>query len=81
MNTPPSVHTKRQLAQEMEKIEDPFYLNILTSLSDKEVIQILSESDPNSPQPPPLKRQRPFYSRADKLIQELNENYVEIAEI
>lgn len=57
------------------------YLLFLSSLCDEEVERLLSESDTNSPQPPPLKRQKPFHSRTDTLIQVLNREYEEIAEI
>ena len=57
------------------------YLHFLSSLCDEEVKRILSESDTNSPQPPPVKRQKPFHSRTDALIQVLNREYDETAEI
>jgi len=57
------------------------YLLFLSSLCDEEVERLLSESDTNSPQPPPIKRQKPFHSRTDALIQVLNREYEEIAEI
>ena len=72
---------KRNLAKELEMDITTNYLHFLSSLCDEEVERILSESDTNSPQPPPVKRQKPFHSRTDALIQVLNKEYDEIAEI
>ena len=76
--TPPS---KRNLAEEIDMDTIINCLHFLSSLCDEEVENILSESDTNSPQPPPLKRQKPFHSRTDALIQVLNREYEEVAEI
>ena len=85
MNTPSPINTQRQLATAMNQFTDQDIINIdlLSILTDKEVevIHILSESDTNSPQPPPIKRQKPFHSRTDALIQVLNQEYEEVAEI
>ena len=73
---------KRDLAREIEMDLSINYLHFLSSLNDKEVERILScTEDTNSPQPPPIKRQKPFHSRTDTLIQVLNREYEEIAEI
>jgi len=64
MNTPSPIHTKRQLATEMNQLtnQDIIHLDLLSLLTDKEVevIHILSEAE-ESPKPPPIKRQKPFY--------------------
>lgn len=73
-----NTHTpsKRQLADDIERNVDIDYIHFLTSLCDDEVERILSCTETtNSPQPPPLKRQRPFHSRTDALIHVLNEEY------
>jgi hypothetical protein len=72
---------KKTLSREIEMDTTTDYLLFLSSLCDEEVERLLSESDTNSPQPPPLKRQKPFHSRTDTLIQVLNREYEEIAEI
>ena len=78
-NTQTTPQSKRNLAKEIEMDTTINYLHFLSSLCD--VKRILSESDTNSPQPPPIKRQKPFHSRTDALIQVLNREYEEIAEI
>ena len=80
-HTQTTPNSKRNLAKEIEMDITTNYLHFLSSLSDEEVERILSQSDTNSPQPPPIKRPKPFHSRMDAFIQVLNREYEEIAEI
>ena len=75
-NTHTTPQSKRNLAREIEMDTKTNYLHFLSSLCDEEVENILSYT--KSPQPPPVKRKKPFHSRTDALIQVLNREYGEI---